>query len=93
MYGDKHPYIQIKDLLKEPFNTSIPYSTCSNITYRLKTKCYAKTGSTDYDSYIIGFNDDILVGCWSGFLDNSLLNDAYAKKIPKEMFIQYINNT
>ena len=80
-------------MLASTFDTSIPHSTCSNITYRLKTKCYAKTGSTDFDSYIIGFNDDILIGAWVGYLDNQPLNDINIKKIPKEIFIEYINNT
>ena len=79
-------------MLASTFNTSIPHSTCSNITYRLKTKCYAKTGTTDYDAYIIGFNDDLLIASWVGYLDNTLLTDNYIKKIPKEMFIEYINN-
>ena len=93
MYGKQLPYIQIKNMLASTFDTSIPHSTCSNITYRLKTKCYAKTGSTDFDSYIIGFNDDILEGAWVGYLDNQPLNDINIKKIPKEIFIEYINNT
>ena len=92
MYGNKEPYIQIKNMLAYTFDTSIDYSTCSNIGYRLKTKCYAKTGSTDYDSYIIGFNEDLLVACWVGYLDNTPLTDTSIKKIPKEMFIDYINN-
>lgn len=91
MYGKQSPYIDIKNMLTSPFNTTIKHSTCSNITYRLNSKCYAKTGSTDYDSYIIGFNDDILIGAWVGYLDNQPLNDYNNKKIPKEIFIEYIN--
>ena len=79
-------------MLASTFNTSIKHSTCSNITYRLNTKCYAKTGTTDYDAYMIGFNDDILVGAWVGYLDNQPLIDNSIKKIPKEIFIECINN-
>ena len=91
MYGKQTPYIQIKNMLGSTFNTLIPHATCSNIAYRLKTKCYAKTGSTDYDSYIVGFNEDVLVGVWAGHLDNQKLTNTNIKKIPKEIFIDYIN--
>jgi membrane peptidoglycan carboxypeptidase len=91
MYGKQTPYIQIKNMLGNTFNTLIPHATCTNIAYRLKTKCYAKTGSTDYDSYIVGFNEDILVGVWAGHLDNQKLTNTNTKKIPKEIFIDYIN--
>ena len=92
MYGNKQPYIDIKNMLASTFNTSIKHSTCSNITYRLNTKCYAKTGTTDYDAYMIGFNDDILVGAWVGYLDNQPLINNSIKKIPKEIFIEYVNS-
>lgn len=82
---------KIKDLLSAPFDTSIPHATCNSITKKLTSKCYGKSGLTDYDSYMIGFNEDNLVAVWSGNIHNEeLLNTEY-KRLPKELFYKTMN--
>ncbi len=90
--GEIKYFKEIKNLMSSTFDKSINHSTAGYLYDKLKTKCYGKSGLTDYDSYMIGFNDNILVGIWSGYLDNSYLNDSYIKKIPKEIFLNIINN-
>lgn len=90
--GDIEHYKTIKELMASTFDKNINHSTAGYLQDKLKTKCYGKSGLTDYDSYMIGFNENILVGIWSGYLDNSYLNDSYIKKLPKEIFLDIINN-
>lgn len=82
---------EVRKLLYAPFDLSIPYSTCSSITNKLSMKCYGKSGLTDYDSYMVGFNDDNLVAVWSGNVDNEILISIEAKKLPKELFYKMMN--
>ncbi|MBD5390759.1 penicillin-binding protein, partial [bacterium] len=89
--GDAKYFKSIKTLMASVFDSSIPHSTAGSISKQLKTKCYGKSGLTDYDSYMMGFNDEILVGVWAGYLDNRLLEDAQPKRLPKEIFTRMIN--
>lgn len=90
--GKEKYFKSIKELMAGTFDSNIAHSTAGYLHNKLKTKCYGKSGLTDYDSYMLGFNDKILVGIWSGYLDNSYLDDAYIKKLPKEIFLELINN-
>ncbi|MDE5855844.1 MAG: penicillin-binding protein, partial [Anaeroplasmataceae bacterium] len=83
-YGEEKYFRTIKNLMSSVFDTSIPHSTASSISNRLKTKCYGKSGLTDYDSYMMGFNDNVLIGVWAGYLDNQPLEDSSTKRLPKE---------
>lgn len=82
---------KIKELLYAPFDLSIITSTCNSITNKLNTKCYGKSGLTDYDSYMVGFNEDNLVAVWSGDINNRKLINPQTKKLPKELFYKMIN--
>lgn len=82
---------KIKEYLKYPFDSSIKNSTCSSISKYLKNKCYGKSGSTDYDSYIIGFDENNLVACWSGDINNKELTNIKYKMLPKELFYKAMN--
>lgn len=82
---------KIKELLAAPFDTSIPHATCNSITNKLNGKCYGKSGLTDYDSYMIGFNEENLVAVWSGDIHNEELLNAEYKRLPKELFYKTMN--
>ena len=82
---------QIKSLLSNTFNPNIPNATGKSISHLLNTKCYGKSGLTDYDSYMIGFNDENLVSVWCGDINNEKLNNSNYKKLPKELFYKTIN--
>lgn len=59
------------------------YPTAYNIAYKLKHKLAVKTGTTEYDHLIFGYNKDVIVGTWSGYDDNrELVNgDALNNKL------------
>lgn len=90
--GEAKYFKTIKNLMSSVFDPTIPHSTASSLNHILKTKCYGKSGLTDYDSYMMGFNDDILVGVWAGYLDNRLLEDLQTKRLPKDIFARIINS-
>ena len=46
------------------------YPTCGSISNKLTNKYALKTGTTDTDSWTIGYNKDLLLGVWNGY-DNS----------------------
>ena len=54
------------------------YPTCFDLSSKLTNKYSIKTGTTDTDHLIFGYNKDIVVGIWSGYDDNrdSLTSDG-----------------
>jgi membrane peptidoglycan carboxypeptidase len=82
---------EIKELMGYVFSSSIKYATASSLERKLKYKCYGKSGLTDFDSYMIGFNEDNIVGVWVGDINNSLLTNIEYKRLPKELFCNLIN--
>lgn len=46
------------------------YPTCFDLSSKLTNKYGVKTGTTDTDHLIFGYNPDIVVGIWSGYDDN-----------------------
>ena len=50
------------------------YPTCINIAAKVSNKYAVKTGSTDTDNLVFGYNGDILMGIWTGYDDNSPTN-------------------
>ena len=50
------------------------YPTCINIAAKVSNKYAVKTGSTDTDNLVFGYNSDILMGIWTGYDDNQLTN-------------------
>lgn len=60
------------------------YPTCINIAPKVSKKYAVKTGSTDTDTLIFGFNSDLLLGVWNGYDDNSKIDNkdgVYNKNI------------
>lgn len=82
---------QINELLKGPFSKEIKNATCSSITNALPVECRGKTGSTNYDSYLIGYSDDYLIGVWSGYIEGDKLISKTASSIPKALFTKAMN--
>lgn len=46
------------------------YPTCASLVNKITNKYALKTGTTDTDSWTIGYNKDLIVGIWNGF-DNA----------------------
>ena len=59
------------------------YPTCYDLTGKLKHKYSIKTGSTDTDNLVIGYNSNIVMGIWSGYDDNSNTSNSVGKEIKK----------
>ena len=56
-------------------------TTGAPIAHKLTKKYAAKSGTTDFDSWIIGYNKTIALGIWTGYDDNRLIDNAKAKYI------------
>lgn len=71
------------------------YPTCFSIKPRLTKKYAIKTGSTDTDHIIFGFNNDLVVGVWTGYDDNRISsnsNNIYSKNIWTDIMEEYLEN-
>ena len=67
------------------------YPTCYDISSKLTHKYSIKTGTTDKDHLIFGYNPNILIGIWSGYDDNKDSNSGDGKYI-KNMWIEIAEN-
>ena len=47
------------------------YPTCINIAPKITKKYAIKTGTTNTDHLIFGYNKEVLMGIWAGYDDNS----------------------
>lgn len=56
-------------------------TTGASIAAKLTRKYAAKSGSTDYDNWMIGYNSDIVLGIWTGYDDNSETKNYLTKYI------------
>lgn len=59
------------------------YPTCIEIAAKLTKKYAIKTGTTNTDSLIFGYNKDLLVGIWTGYDDNRELSVSSGSKNKK----------
>lgn len=77
----------INDMLTSTYDLTMvdyTYPTCVSITNLITKKYALKSGSTDYDSWTIGYNNDLLVGVWNGYDFTKTLektDSKYSKKI------------
>ena len=68
------------------------YPTCYDLTNKISKKYAIKTGTTDTDHLIFGFNNDVVVGIWSGYDDNrksDAANGKYIKNIWADVVEEY----
>jgi 1A family penicillin-binding protein len=80
-------------ILNELLTTTYDYNmldyntpTCLNISHKISNKWALKTGTTDFDAWAIGYNPDLLVGVWTGYDDNKLLQTG-ASKYSKNIWV------
>ena len=74
-------------------NNLIDYSepTCLSIKPKITKKYAIKTGSTNTDSLIVGYNKDYTLGIWVGYDDNKKL-DKTDSKIARNIWADAIEN-
>lgn len=82
-FNQKTCYL-LSEALTNVFDQNIKVNmtpTCSSINSLLTSKYACKSGSTDYDGLIIGYNKDIVLGIWTGYDDNRTLKNTETKYI------------
>ncbi|NLM62855.1 MAG: penicillin-binding protein [Mollicutes bacterium] len=71
------------------------YPTCISLAPRISKKYAIKTGSTNTDHIILGFNKDLVVGVWTGYDDNRISegeNNVYSKYVWAEVMENYLED-
>lgn len=84
----------INEMLTSTYNYNFidyNYPTCYDLASKLTKKYSVKTGTTDTDHLIFGYNQDILVGIWSGYDDNRATETGDGKQI-KYMWANIVEN-
>lgn len=66
-----------------------PGGTGYYVADRLKRPIAGKTGTTDYDSWLIGYSPQLVTGLWMGYDDNSPLSNSEAV-VTKEIWADYM---
>lgn len=82
-YDEKTCYL-LSEALTNVFDQNIKVNispTCSSINQFLTSKYACKSGSTDYDGLIVGYNKNIVLGIWSGYDDNRKIKNTETKYI------------
>ncbi len=65
--------------------------TCASIASVVKGKFAAKSGSTDTDNWIFGYNQDVVVGIWTGYDDSRKIEKVEDLRFGKYIFADIIN--
>ncbi len=81
----------MNQMLNGTFDTRMSYHTSVtglSIAHRLKHQYAAKSGSTDYDSTMIGFNPELVVGVWTGYDEQVPLSLYEEKRYSKLLWAQ-----
>ena len=84
----------INEILTSTYNYNFidyNYPTCYDIANKLTHKYSIKTGTTDTDHLIFGYNKDIVVGIWSGYDDNRY-TEASDGKVIKNIWVDIMEN-
>ena len=71
------------------------YPTCMSISPKLTKKYAIKTGTTNTDHLIFGYNKDILVGVWTGYDNNKTITSSDGlinKNVWADIVENYLNN-
>ena len=71
---NKNTTFILNELLSNCYNKNLidyNYPTCFNIAPKITKKYSIKTGTTDTDHLIFGYNPDLLIGGWIGYDDNT----------------------
>lgn len=82
----------LSELLTSTYNYSFidyNYPTCYDITEKLSNKYAIKTGTTDTDHLIFGYNKNIVLSLWSGY-NNSQKSEVSSGKPLKFIFADTI---
>lgn len=86
---DKTTTLILNQLLTSPFDYNlIDYTHPTLLNYKPKTTFAAKTGSNEYNSYVIGYNPLYTIAIWTGTDNNEVY---YSKNVSKKVFKEIAN--
>lgn len=82
----------LTSLLRAPFDIKNNYvSGPSLLGYEPYTTVAAKSGSTDWDSVIAGYNPQLTLVIWNGYDENQALKSSEERKLSRKMFQKIFN--
>lgn len=84
--ADESDVYLLNEAMTSVFDNNMTYNirpTGVAVKSLLTTKYAAKSGSTDTDNWMVGFNPDIVVTVWTGYDDNSLIINTQDAKFGK----------
>ena len=81
--------LMLNQMLRAPFDIhNMQTMTPSLLGYEPHTLTAAKSGSSDWDSLIAGFNPQMTVVVWSGYDENRKLETVQERRVPKLVWRQ-----
>ena len=97
LLNKNYTYI-LSELMSNCYDTElVDYTTptCLSIRPKLTKKYAIKTGSTNTDSLIVGYNKDYTLGIWTGYDDNKVLekkDSIYSRNIWADTMENYLRD-
>ncbi|MBE6160430.1 MAG: PBP1A family penicillin-binding protein [Lactobacillales bacterium] len=91
---NKNTTFILNELLSNCYNKNLidyNYPTCFNIAPKITKKYSIKTGTTDTDHLIFGYNPDLLIGGWIGYDDNTNTVDKDGTTL-KNMWVEIMES-
>ncbi len=85
----------LNEAMTSVFNSNISVNilpTCSRISSLLSHKVSAKSGSTNTDNLIVGYNPDILLSIWTGYDDNRFIETSSETSFGKTIWARTIED-
>ena len=82
----------LTSLLRAPFDIkNVNVSGPSLLGYEPYTTVAAKSGSSDWDSLIVGYNPQMTLALWNGYDENKSLTTTDERKISRTIFKEVFN--
>src|SRR5699024_9231593 len=83
----------LSDLLSGMFDTRLNGHmevTGASISHLLTQRYSGKSGTTETDSWMIGYSPTLVTGVWTGYDDNQEMSNMTEKKYAKEIWAQFM---
>jgi penicillin-binding protein 2D len=84
----------LNDTLTGMFDRNMSSSitvTGHSIASKLNNRYSGKSGSTDYDNLMIGYNPYLVLGVWAGYDEHIPINNPAEKALPKHLWANIMN--
>ncbi len=94
---DETTCLILTQLLTSTFDENcVSYTSPTMLRYQREQPFAAKSGTSDFDSIVAGYNQSIVCASWVGFDNNLPLNNYQDRKIAKDIWFdvtnQYLNS-